>query len=256
MQRYLIMALLLIFPFRTLLAQNSKPVYVLVHGAWHGGWCWQEVSRKLRAQGYEVYTPSMSGMSEYKHTRTPQTNLSTHITDIISLLIQEDLHHVVLVGHSYAGAVITGVADSIPERLEKLIYLDALLPHNGQNIVSLQEPAQQQRLNGLIKQGITTIPIMTADLFGVTDPARLKWTNERLTLQPIRTFTEPLRLKHVYGNNIPLVYIGCTQPQLPVMQQFIDAVKKDRAWKYYGLKTGHDAMITAPEELTKLLVEL
>lgn len=102
----------------------EPPVFVLVHGAWHGGWCWQDVSRQMTAKGYRVYTPTLSGLGERKNVVNESINLDTHISDIINLIEMEDLHNVVLIGHSYAGAVIAGVADSIPARLNKLVFLD------------------------------------------------------------------------------------------------------------------------------------
>ncbi|MFT4033451.1 MAG: alpha/beta hydrolase, partial [Siphonobacter sp.] len=107
--------------------KTDKPVFVLVHGAWHGGWCWQDVSQNLREKKYLVYTPTLSGLGEHKNTTNDNINLQTHITDIINLIEMDDLRNVILVGHSYAGTVIAGVADSIPERLSKLVYLDAMI---------------------------------------------------------------------------------------------------------------------------------
>ncbi len=141
--RYLVVLLLLLPSFRAFAQPATKPpVYILVHGAWHGGWCWQQVSAQLRASGATVYTPTLSGMGEHRNTLTPAINLDTHITDIVNLLEFEDLHDVVLVGHSYAGLVIAGVADRVPDRLRQLVFLDAVLVENGQSLASSQPTAQ------------------------------------------------------------------------------------------------------------------
>ncbi|NML40323.1 alpha/beta hydrolase [Chitinophaga sp. G-6-1-13] len=240
----------------SLMAQSHK-VYVLVHGAWHGGWCWQRVSEKLRADGNIVYTPTLSGLGEHNNQPHDSINLDTHITDIVNLLNMEDLHDVVLVGHSYAGVVITGVADRIPERISKLIYLDAVLAENGQSALSVQPPAVQADFKkGAVPYGMRSLPTLSAGFFGVSNPKDEQWVNERLTLQPYHTFAQPLVLKHPYGNHLPLIYIACTQPQLPSLRQFADRTRQSSQWKYYEMKTGHDAMITQPVELANLLVSL
>lgn len=239
------------------IAQNKsqKPVFVLVHGAWHGGWCWEKVSNKLRNEGDEVYTPTLSGMAENKNMLDSTINLETHITDIVNLIVNQDLHHVILVGHSYGGVVISGVADRIPERLEKLVYLDALLVENGQSALSVNPKENRDIFTKAamdFDHGLS-IPAPSSTWFGVTDSTDVKWTNERLTNQPYKTFTQPVALKHPYGNHLHLIYIACRNPELAVLEQFADKTKKSKAWKYYELKTGHDAMISMPNELATLL---
>jgi pimeloyl-ACP methyl ester carboxylesterase len=235
---------------------SAQSVFVLVHGAWHGGWCWQKVSTQLRAAGNVVYTPTLSGLGEHKNTLNKEVDLNTHISDIVNLIIMEDLHNVVLVGHSYAGTVIAGVADRIPERLSKLVFLDAMIVENGQSPISVQpkEMAVKVAKSTEADHGLS-IPAWPADVFGVTDAKDLKWTNERLTAQPYKTFTQKLVLKHPYGNGIPLTYIACVNPQMPVLKVFGDKAKNSPDWKYYTLNTGHDAMITMPDELSALLIK-
>lgn len=233
----------------------QKPVYVLVHGAWHGGWCWQQVSEKLRKQGALVYTPTLSGLAERKNELDSTVNLSTHIHDIIDLITKEDLHNVILVGHSYGGEVIAGVADSIPGRLKKLVYLDALLVENGQSTLSVNTKENMELFSKTAMEfdkGLS-IPSPSSTWFGVKDSIAIKWADARLTNQPFRTFTQPVSLKHVYGNNLPQIYIACRNPELAVLEQFATKAKNDKTWKYYELNTGHDAMITMPVELTALL---
>jgi pimeloyl-ACP methyl ester carboxylesterase len=237
---------------------HQKPIFVLVHGAFHGGWCWQKVSHQLRSKGDIVYTPTLSGLAERRHTLNDQIDLNTHILDIVNLLIAEDLHDVVLVGHSYAGAVIAGVADRVPERLSKLIFLDAMLMENGQSALDVS-PYDIRRY--FVKaandydKGLS-IPFFTSDFFGVTNSADIKWVNDRLTSQPYKTFAQPLVLKHSYGNGLPLIYIACTDPELRAIKPFADRVKADKNWNYLELKTGHDAMISQPVELSNMLQSL
>jgi pimeloyl-ACP methyl ester carboxylesterase len=236
-------------------AQSTKkdPVFVLVHGAWHGGWCWQQVSADLRAKGAVVYTPTLSGLGEHKNTLNRDIDLNTHIEDIVNLIVMEDLHNVVLVGHSYAGIVIAGVADRIPERLSKLVFLDAMIIKNGQSGLS-QESAEEQasKSKGAEKESGLSLAPWPAEVFGVTDPKDIKWVNERLTPQPYKAFTQPLVLNHPYGNHLPLIYIACINPMLPQIKKFAAEVKVDKNWQYYTMNTGHDAMITMPHELATL----
>ena len=237
-------------------AQSAEkpPVYVLVHGAWHGGWCWQKVAAKLRADGANVYTPTLSGLGEHKNTLNKEINLDTHIEDIVNLIEIEDLQNVILVGHSYAGTVIAGVADRIPGRLKKLIYLDAMIVENGESALSVHpEEAQESSENASKKDGGLSIPPFPVEAFGVTNPEDIKWVSARLTPQPYKTFTQKLILKTPYGNHLPLIYIACTNPQMPVLKTFSDRVKTNKNWKHYSLNTGHDAMITVPDELSTLL---
>lgn len=237
---------------------QKQPVFVLVHGAFHGGWCWQNVSKELRAKGDMVYTPTLSGLAERKHTLNDQIDLNTHITDIVNFIIAEDLHQVVLVGHSYGGAVIAGVADRIPERLSRLVFLDAMLMENGQSALDVSPEdikkyfikAATDNDNGL------SIPYFTSDFFGVTNPKDIKWVNDRLTNQPFKTFSQPLVLKNPFGNHKPLVYIACAKPELRAIQPFADRTKRRKNWKYLELKTGHDAMITMPVALSDMLQTL
>ena len=111
--------------------------YVLVHGAWHGGWCWNRVAPLLRDKGHDVYTPTLTGLGERVHLATPEVDLSTHVTDVVNVIEFEDLRNVVLMGHSYGGQVITGVAGAIPERIGQLVYLDASLPNDGESLSQL-----------------------------------------------------------------------------------------------------------------------
>lgn len=237
---------------------KTQPVYVLVHGAWHGGWCWDKVKENLRTEGDLVYTPTLSGMAEDKNHLDTTINLNTHIIDIVNLIVQQDLHHVILVGHSYGGAVIAGVADRIPERLEKLVYLDALLVENGQSALSVNPKGRQDTFTKAASDfdHSLSLPAPSSAWFGVTDTVTIKATNALLTNHPFRTFTQPLTLKHPYGNHLPLVYIACVNPKLAGLEKFAANAKKSRGWKYYELQTGHDAMITMPDELSRLLSSL
>ena len=125
-------------------------IFVLVHGAWHGGWCWQRVARRLRAVEQEVYTPSLTGLGEHVHLANVGIGLETHVLDLANLLEFEDLGDVILVGHSYGGTVINGVADRMPARVSRLVYVDAPLPHNGQSLMDALDPETSAWVRSLL----------------------------------------------------------------------------------------------------------
>jgi len=189
---FYILLIFLVTSFNINAQSVNPPVFVLVHGAFHGGWCWQKVSKDLRAKGDIVYTPTLSGLGEHKNTLDSNIDLNTHITDIVNLIVMEDLHNVILVGHSYAGAVIAGVADRIPERLSKLVFLDAMLMQNGQSALDVSpDDIRKYFIKAATDcdKGLS-IPFFTGDFFGVKNAADLKWVNDRLTNQPFRTFSQ------------------------------------------------------------------
>ena len=148
--------------------------FVLVHGAWHGGWCWKKVTPLLRAAGHEVYTPTLTGLGERAHLLTREVDLDTHIRDIINVLEYEELRDVILVGHSYAGMVIAGVADRVPARLAHLVYLDAFVPRDGQASLSLSPPELEAHLRAqaLAEGDGWRVPAPPAAWYGVTRRGR------------------------------------------------------------------------------------
>ena len=230
--------------------------FVLVHGAWHGGWCWRHVAARLRARGHQVYTPTMTGLGERAHLLDSNTGLSTCIADIAAVIDAEELQHVVLVGHSFAGPVITGVADRMPERLKQLVYLDALVVQHGQSALSLfSAEVQQERSRTMDQQGLR-MAIPSPEKFGVIDPAQQAWLMRRLTPHPLKAYTEPLMLQHPVGNGLPKTYIAVTDPWYPPLAALRDWVRAQPDWQWRELAAGHDAMVTSPEALADLLEAL
>ena len=230
--------------------------FVLVHGAWHGGWCWRHVAARLRARGHQVYTPTLTGLGERAHLLDSNTGLSTCIADIAAVIDAEELQHVVLVGHSFAGPVITGVADRMPERLKQLVYLDALVVQHGQSALSLfSAEVQQERSRTMDQQGLR-MAIPSPEKFGVIDPAQQAWLMRRLTPHPLKAYTEPLMLQHPVGNGLPKTYIAVTDPWYPPLAALRDWVRAQPDWQWRELAAGHDAMVTSPEALADLLEAL
>src|SRR5438874_2803985 len=136
--------------------------YVLVHGAWGGNHSWRDFAPILWARGHEVFAPSLTGLGERVHLGGPQTDLSTHIQDVVNCIEYQDLHDVVLVGHSYGGMVVTGVADRLPDRIRRLVYLDALLPDSGESVMSIPDTGRAKFVAS-ITQGGYTVPVWVQD---------------------------------------------------------------------------------------------
>jgi pimeloyl-ACP methyl ester carboxylesterase len=189
--------------------------YVLVHGGAHGGWCYQPVARLLRAHGHEVYAPSLTGLGEREHLFRCGVDLDCHITDIVKLLHFENLHNVILVGHSYGGMVITGVADRATDRIGHLVYLDAVNPTNGRSLVDLAGPFMAlARADSRIVDGVELCLYPSDEIlaiYGVYDPEKVAWMKERLTPHPWMCFEQPLRLSNEDAVcNIPQTHICST----------------------------------------------
>ena len=233
--------------------------YVLVHGAWHGGWCWGRVTPLLRAAGHEVFTPTLTGLGERRHLMSPDIGLETHIQDILGVLAYEDLHDVILVGHSYSGMVVTGVAYRVPDRIAELVYLDAFVPEDGKALVDYQPPQTRElfmektRTEG---EGYKLPALIPPEAFGITDEADLAWVRPRMDPHPLKTKLDPVRLADPRGAGIPRTFIRCTDPADPPFAQFAQRVRSDGSWRYLELATGHGAMITKPRELADLLLGL
>jgi pimeloyl-ACP methyl ester carboxylesterase len=235
--------------------------YVLVHGGWHGGWCWKRVTPFLRDSGHTVYTPTLTGLGERSHLASPETNLSTHIQDILNMLWYEDLTDVILVGHSYSGMVITGVADVAPERIAKLVYLDAFVPEDGQSLMAIFRPASSQGASPetpVFDDWRVPYPYRERP-FGITDESDCQWVLDKITPQPIQTLTEPIRLTNDGAPTIPRTYIYLRSPGgQPADTEFVwfaERARTQSGWTYHELVSGHDAMIIVPDAVAALLLE-
>lgn len=232
--------------------------YVLVHGGGHGGWCYQSVARILRSQGHEVYTPTLTGLGEREHLLTPAVDLDMHITDVVKILQFEDLRDVILVGHSYGGMVITGIADRAADRVGHLVYLDAATPENGQSLVDVAGPIiTAARADGRVVDGMELVLFPGKDpmgFFGVTDPQQIEWMRTRLTPHPWKCFEQKLVLTNDAAMRaIPQTHIVCTAT-LPFRD--VDSLKKRAQGRLWDVDTGHDLMISEPDQVASLLLRL
>jgi len=230
--------------------------YLLIHGAWHGGWCWKHVAQGLRLQGHEVHTPTFTGCGERAHLLNQKVGLSTFIQDVLAVIENEELNEINLVGHSFAGPVISAVADHMPEKIRRLIYLDALIVPSGESALSiLPLEVQQERSRTIDEEGLR-MAIPSAEKMGVFEKNQVAWLNRRLTPHPINAYKEQLNLQNAIGNGIPKTYIAVTNPSYAPLEKTREWIKQQVDWEFEELEAGHDAMITSPKELTELLIKL
>jgi pimeloyl-ACP methyl ester carboxylesterase len=238
------------------MAVDSHFTFVLVHGAWHGGWCWRRVSRILRAAGQTVFTPTLTGSGERVHLIRADLTFEDFATDIVNVILAEELSDIILVGHSFGGNSISVVADRRPNLLKKLVYIDTLLLRNGESGFSQLDPAIVARRLELADQTSRgqTVPPPSPDVFGVTDPVDAEWLKRRLTPQPLNCYRVPIRLEHPLGNGGSKTYIACTGPYYQPAVPSQEWVKSQADWRYLELSTGHDAMVTSPQQLSDMLI--
>ena len=229
--------------------------YLLVHGAWHGGWCWKRLLPALQGPGIEIYAPTLTGLGERAHLASREVSLETHIRDVLGVIESERLDDVILVGHSYGGVVVTAVADRAPQRISRLVYLDAIVPKAGQSLFDCAGSAFRERIEGAVKsQGEGWyIPLPTAERMGLFLQEDIDFVMPRLVPHPARTFSEPLNLRGPWATPVRRTYINCIGKSTPGGPRSVQAAGID---DYHELSTGHDAMVTAPDKVAGILRDL
>jgi pimeloyl-ACP methyl ester carboxylesterase len=231
--------------------------YVLVHGAWGGGWKYARVADALRKRGHTVFTPTLTGAGERSHLLSGDINLTTHVTDILNVIRYEDLSGVVLAGHSYGGMVITAVADRIPEKIAALVYVDAFIPEDGKSLFDLNIPANTQMFidrAGAIGGALAglAIPPPPAAFFGVNakDAPRV---DELAAPQAIGAMIEKIKLTGAYRNVTKRIYLHATVlPRESPFKPFYERATSE-GWETHAFACGHDIMLDKPEEMTEIL---
>jgi len=228
--------------------------FVLVHGAWHGGWCWRHVAEILRARGHAVTMPTQTGLGERSHLLSREISLSTFVADIENHILFEDLTNAVLVGHSFAGSIISGVADRMAERVGRLIYLDALMLQSGESPMSRvpeEIAAERIRLAEEASGGLA-IPAPPASAFGIADPGQAAWVESQLTPHPLNTYLTDLTFDNPLGNGLPADYIVCADPIYLPLESSRNRIH-EAGWPMHDLPTGHEAMVSAPQATADLI---
>jgi pimeloyl-ACP methyl ester carboxylesterase len=227
--------------------------YVMIHGAWHGSWCWKRVRDLLTAEGHRVFTPTLTGLGERCHLLSRDVGLDTHIMDVVNLLIWEDLRDIVLIGHSYGGIVVRHVVDRLPDRVRSLVYLDAFVPEDGRSLVAhLPDSGKQLREAALSRGDGWKVPPLPASVFAV-NAADAAWVDRQCTLHPLSSFEAPARLSGACDGLATIGYILARGWDGP-FRQFYELAAKRRWWRE-ELACGHDAMLDMPGDLAALLLQ-
>ena len=225
----------------------SKPTIVIVHGAWGGSWAFRKVEALLREKGFNVYRPQLTGLGERVHLARTDIGLSTHIDDVVNTILYEDLHNIILMGHSYGGMVITGVADRVPDRILRMVYVDAMVPNDGESVMSLVG-ARSERMKSMIKGDYIVPPWVKPDQPPPHDVP-----------QPLKTFTEPIALKNKAALKLPATYILTVDAGKEAKDDdFWPQAQRarERGWPVQQLTADHNAQWSAPEALVEMLTHI
>lgn len=237
------------------IAQPAAPkTFVLVHGAWHGGWCWRPVSDALATQGHRVFTPTLTGLGERSHLLDKSVNLTTHITDIANVIQYEELSNIVLVGHSYGGIIISGVAERLADRVSSIVFLDAFLPEDGETLLEKSSPAFVAAINTAIEKGESGIKPPPAAAFGIPEKDRA-WVDSKTTAQPVGTYTERAVFKGARDRIATKTYVRAKGYKSTTFDANLAKVKATGKWKTHELDIGHDVMVIDPALITSIILE-
>jgi pimeloyl-ACP methyl ester carboxylesterase len=225
--------------------------FVLVHGAWHGAWCWRKVLPILWSKGHRAFAVTLTGVGEREHLMSPSISLATHIDDVKSVIETEELARLILVGHSYAGLLITAVADRCAERIVRLVYLDAIIPHSGESWSSSHnESARQARRADIARDGV--IPPPPASAYGLSGEDAA-WVDRRQRPHPGGVYEDIVKFDESLVASLPRTFVDCTSPALPTIEKSRQRVRSEQGWQVIEIATGHDPMISAPSQLLDIL---
>ncbi|GHA58779.1 esterase [Amylibacter ulvae] len=226
---------------------------VLVHGAWHGGWCWQRVAPQLRAAGHRVITPTLTGLGARQHLASDNINVDTHVTDIIQEIHYAEMDNIMLVGHSYGGFVITGVADQLGDQIASMIYLDAFVPtKNGQSPIELGSKVRTQDVTAATHENFTIAP--TAFAKWSKDANDIAWLKKMTTPHPIRCFADGITLSE-NPTTARKMYLLCKQNTPSAFHGFYEIYNGQDGWDTDVFDCLHDAMVERPELVIQKILE-
>jgi len=229
--------------------------FVLVHGAWHGAWCWKRIVPALWSHGHRAFAVTLSGVGERAHIPPAAVTLATHIEDVAAVIEAEELSSAILVGHSYGGIVITGVAQRLKDRLGRLVYLDAVVPHPGESWSSGHAEETRVARRAAIAANGGALPAPDPAIFGLAgDDAA--WVARRQTPQPGAVYDTPLSFDPARIAALPRTFISCTAPALATIDSSRARARAECGWDFVELATGHDPMISMPGPLLQVLLRL
>ena len=237
--------------------------FVLVHGAWHGAWCWQRVVLRLGHAGHRCHAVTLTGVGDRAHLLRADISLETHIADVCGLIESEELQDVVLVVHSYAGMIGTAVASRLPERLSHLVYVDAVIPEPGETWGSTHAPeTRASRIASVNADPMRCLLPPDASLFGLEGADR-DWVNRRQTPHPGGPYTDVLTFEADKVAAVARTFISCEAPRLATIDAARGRAASAQTWgglwlarsRFVSMTTGHDPMVSAPDELTRHLLD-
>ncbi|MBC7801268.1 MAG: alpha/beta fold hydrolase [Gemmatimonadaceae bacterium] len=236
-------------------APSASKTYVLVHGAYGGGWIWRDVAEGLRRLGHRVWTPTQTGLGERVHLMSRQITVDTHIDDVASVIETDELRDIILVGHSYGGMAVTGVADRMTDRIRHIVYLDALIPENGDTAFTILPPglAESRRKVAREQGGGVALPVPGPEAFPIPDGPAKDWFMRRLRPHPIGTYESPVRLTKPAGAGLPVTYVSYTNPPLASIEPSRQRARAKPGWRYIELPVPHDVEVPMPEKVVDLL---
>jgi pimeloyl-ACP methyl ester carboxylesterase len=236
-------------------AQAAPRTFVLVHGTWHGGWCWRRVADLLASKGHKVYAPSLTGVADRSHLLSKDVNLTTHVNDVANLIKWEDLKDVVLVGHSSAGFVITEAAEQIGTQVASIVYLDAFVPQVGDSLISLANPGPRKALEEAVARGDLVARPVPAAAFNVNEKDRA-WVDAKCTPHPLAAVEQKITAAGAREKIARKTYIRATAFKSPVFDETLAKMKTVPGWKTYEVASGHDVMVDQPDRLAEILLEV
>ena len=244
---------------RGAMAQTKGRTFVLIHGAWHGGWCWGPTADILRAKGHKVYAPSLTGLADRSHLLSTSINLDTHITDIVNLFKWEDIDNAVLVGHSYGGWPISGAAEKLEGKISSIVYVDAFLPENGEKGIDTTSEQFRKALQEAVARGEAGRPVPPAAAFKIIDKKNIDMVAAKMTPQPVGLALQPIALTGARNRVAKKTYIRAAAYPQPLFDKYLAACKADKSWKtfeFQASEAGHDIMVDAPQRLAEILMEV
>jgi len=231
---------------------GARNTFVLVHGAWHGGWCWRRVADLLQQRGHKVFTPTLTGLGERSHLLDEKVSLTTHVTDVVNVIKWEDLKDIVLCGHSYGGLIVSGVAEQVP--VASIVFLDAFVPENGEALAELASQPVREAITAASQKGDIALKPVPAAVFRVNEKDRA-WVDGMCTPHPLGTLTDKSVITGARDRIAKRAYIRATgYPSVP-FDGYRDKLKATAGWWVYEVPCGHDVMVDMPDRLTEILIE-
>lgn len=231
--------------------------FVLLHGAYHGAWCWRDVAGFLRAAGHDVFTPTQTGVGERAHLLRRDITLETFVQDLVGVLESEELEDAVLVGHSFGGNALTGAAVRARSRIRSLIYLDSMIPVSGESPLQSMIPEIAAARRKLAEpSGGVSLPLPDPAVFGIPPGPSADWVRRRMTPHPFGTFDSAIHFDGPPGNGVPSTYVFCTEPVYESLAPSRERARAAPGWQWRELAASHDAMVTHPRQTADLLMEL